>query len=447
MKKSKNSGFICTVCGYKSPVKLGKCPECESWNSFIGIETSKEGINSDNYLSINSPSIVMEESRITTGIDEFDRVLGGGIVKGSILLVGGEPGIGKSTLLLQVAGAVASKNIGKVIYISGEESYFQVRMRAERLGIQLENLYVYIEQDVYKIIEVISKEVPCLVIVDSIQTMSANDVEGSSGNITQVKECTRILTSIAKKSGIPIILVGHVTKEGSIAGPKTIEHVVDGVFYVEGSRNDIVRFFRSVKNRFGTTNEAGIFEMRESGLVGVKDPILEFATENNNLPLGSSITASLEGSLPIFFEVQALVTPTVFPIPRRVASGVEYNRLLVIIAILEKSLKLKLGAFDVYANTVGGFKTDDRSMDLALSMSIISSYLEKEIPSKMVILGEPGLAGEIRPTIGTERKIIQGVRLGFDTFLIPSFFKGKIKIKGANILFVSNMKEAKETIF
>lgn len=362
-------------------------------------------------------------------------------------MVGGEPGIGKSTLLLQVANAVAEKRQGKVIYVSGEESYIQIRMRAERLGIHDENLLVFIEQDVDKIKNLILSEKPCLAVIDSIQTMSMNDVEGSPGNVTQVKECTRVLTNVAKTNQTPIILVGHVTKEGTIAGPKTIEHIVDGVFYIEGSRNDITRFFRSVKNRFGTTNEAGIFEMREEGLVGVKDPLLEFVTENNTLPLGSAITASLEGSLPFFFEVQALTTPTVFPIPRRVASGVEYNRLLLIIAIIEKSLKIKLGSFDIYANTVGGFRTDDRSMDLALAMAILSSYLEKEIPVKTVILGEPGLAGEIRPTIGTERKIIQGIRLGFETFLIPSFFRGKIKVKNANILFSSNIREAKELIF
>lgn len=445
--KKKSSGFVCSICGYKSPVKLGKCPQCGSWNSFVEVQLINDESLEIKTLSINAPSIKIGEVRMLTGIEEFDRVLGGGIVKGSIVLVGGEPGIGKSTLLLQIANAVAEKRQGKVIYVSGEESYIQIRMRAERLGIHDENLLVFIEQDIDKIKNLILSQKPCLAVIDSIQTMSMNDVEGSPGNVTQVKECTRVLTNVAKTNQIPIILVGHVTKEGTIAGPKTIEHIVDGVFYIEGSRNDITRFFRSVKNRFGTTNEAGIFEMREEGLVGVKDPLLEFVTENNTLPLGSAITASLEGSLPFFFEVQALTTPTVFPIPRRVASGIEYNRLLLIIAIIEKSLKIKLGSFDIYANTVGGFKTDDRSMDLALAMAILSSYLEKEIPIKTVILGEPGLAGEIRPTIGTERKIIQGVRLGFETFLIPSFFRGKIKVKNANILFSSNIREAKELIF
>jgi len=445
--KKKSRGFVCTACGHKSPVKLGKCPECGSWNSFVEVEVEEE-INGDiNLLSINAPSVKLSESRVQAGIEEFDRVLGGGIVKGSITLVGGEPGIGKSTLLLQVAGTISEDKKAKILYVSGEESYFQIRMRAERLNIHSDNLLILIEQDVIKIRDVILRENPQLVIVDSIQAMNISDIEGSAGNVAQVKECTRVLTEVAKKHGIPIILVGHVTKEGTIAGPKTIEHIVDGVFYVEGSRNDIMRFFRSVKNRFGTTNEAGLFEMREQGLFGVKDPMLEFVTENNTLPLGSVITASLEGSLPLFFEVQSLVTPTVFPIPRRVASGVEYNRLLVIIAILEKSLKVKLGTFDIYANTVGGFKTDDRSMDLALAMAIMSSYLEKEVPAKTVIMGEPGLAGEVRPTVGIERKIIQGVRLGFETFLIPSFFRGKIKTPKANILYASSIKEAREILF
>ncbi len=445
--KKKSRGFVCTACGHKSPVKLGKCPECGSWNSFVEVEVEEE-INGDiNLLSINAPSVKLSESRVQAGIEEFDRVLGGGIVKGSITLVGGEPGIGKSTLLLQVAGTISEDKKAKILYVSGEESYFQIRMRAERLNIHSDNLLILIEQDVIKIRDVILRENPQLVIVDSIQAMNISDIEGSAGNVAQVKECTRVLTEVAKKHEIPIILVGHVTKEGTIAGPKTIEHIVDGVFYVEGSRNDIMRFFRSVKNRFGTTNEAGLFEMREQGLFGVKDPMLEFVTENNTLPLGSVITASLEGSLPLFFEVQSLVTPTVFPIPRRVASGVEYNRLLVIIAILEKSLKVKLGTFDIYANTVGGFKTDDRSMDLALAMAIMSSYLEKEVPAKTVIMGEPGLAGEVRPTVGIERKIIQGVRLGFETFLIPSFFRGKIKTPKANILYASSIKEAREILF
>jgi DNA repair protein RadA/Sms len=445
--KKKSRGFVCTVCGHKSPVKLGKCPECESWNSFVEVEVEEEIDGDINLLSINAPSVKLSESRVQTGIEEFDRVLGGGIVKGSITLVGGEPGIGKSTLLLQVAGTISEDKKAKILYVSGEESYFQIRMRAERLNIRSDNLLILTEQDVIKVRDVILRENPQLVIVDSIQAMNMSEIEGSAGNVAQVKECTRVLTEVAKKHGIPIILVGHVTKEGTIAGPKTIEHIVDGVFYVEGSRNDIMRFFRSVKNRFGTTNEAGLFEMREQGLIGVKDPMLEFVTENNTLPLGSVITASLEGSLPLFFEVQSLVTPTVFPIPRRVASGVEYNRLLVIIAILEKSLKVKLGTFDIYANTVGGFKTDDRSMDLALAMAIMSSYLEKEVPAKTVIMGEPGLAGEVRPTVGIERKIIQGVRLGFETFLIPSFFRGKIKIPKASILYASSVKEAREILF
>lgn len=446
MKKKSSSGFVCITCGYKSPIKLGKCPQCESWNSFVEVEESvsesKEGIN-----SLGADSVVVQGQRIVTKISEFDRVLGGGIVEGSVILIGGEPGIGKSTLLLQIADAVAKATSKKTLYVSGEESYIQIRMRAERLGIRNENILIYTEQNMDSIRSVIAKERPGFVIIDSIQTISLNSVEGSAGNVAQVKECTRSLTEIAKKSGIPVVLVGHVTKEGTIAGPKTIEHVVDGVFYIEGSRNDVIRVLRSAKNRFGTTNEAGIFEMREDGLVEVKNPLVEFIAENEKLPPGTAITASLEGSLPFFFEVQALATPTVFPLPRRVASGIEYNRLLLIVAILEKSLKIKFGSFDVYASIVGGFRTEDRSMDLALAMAILSSYFEKPIPLKTVIIGEPGLAGEIRPTIGTERKVIYGLRLGFENFLVPAFLKDKIKTSGANILFASNISEAKELIF
>ncbi|MGB9694843.1 MAG: DNA repair protein RadA [Caldisericaceae bacterium] len=446
MKKKTSSSFVCSVCGYKSPIKLGKCPNCGSWNSFINVEEEVETSGEESLMRLDSETVRVTEDRMKTGIEEFDRVLGGGIVEGSIVLVSGEPGIGKSTLLLQVAGAIA-ENVGKVLYVSGEESYFQIRMRAERLGIKNSNILILTEQDAHRIKSFIASEQPKLVIIDSIQTMNTQDVDGNAGAITQVRECTRVFTEIAKKTGTPIILVGHVTKEGTIAGPKAIEHIVDGVFYIEGSRNDVLRLLRSVKNRFGTTNEAGMFEMRESGLVGVSDPTLEFISENGELPVGSAITASLEGTLPVFFEVQSLVTPTVFPLPRRVAAGVEYNRILLLVAVIEKRLRLKLGSFDVYVNTIGGFRTEDRSMDLALCMAIISSYLDKKIPEKTVIMGEPGLGGELRPTIGIERKIKHGLRLGFENFLVPSFLEGKIDIKSANVMFARDIEEAKSLLF
>jgi DNA repair protein RadA/Sms len=442
--KKKSKGYICAVCGYKSPVKLGKCPNCGSWNSFEEVSFVEDS-ESIQPVSIEEKNIDFAQDRIKTGIEEFDRVLGGGIVEGSAVLIGGEPGIGKSTLLLQVAGAISQKQ--KVLYVSGEESYYQIRMRAERLSIFSKNLYIYTEQEINKIIGTISQEKPFLVVIDSIQTMTSQDIEGSPGGLNQVRESTRIFTQIAKKSGMPVILVGHVTKEGTLAGPKTVEHIVDGVFYLEGSRNDVVRLFRSVKNRFGTTNEAGIFEMQEKGLVGVKNPAIEFISQNGNLPVGSAITASLEGTLPIFFEVQALATPTYFPIPRRVANGIEYNRLLLIVAVLEKRLRLKLGGFDIYVNTIGGFKTEDRSMDCALSMAILSTILEKNIPEKTVIMGEIGLGGELRPTVGLERKIKQGERLGFKTFVISSFFKDRINEKGINIIYASDIEEARNSIF
>ncbi len=441
--KKKSKSFVCTNCGYRSPIKLGKCPNCGTWDSFEEEETSSETQNIPISLEENPPATY--EERIKTGIEEFDRVLGGGIVKGSAILVGGEPGIGKSTLLLQVAGVISEKL--KVIYVSGEESYNQIKMRADRLSIHTKNLYIFIEQDVNLIKSTILKEMPDLVIIDSIQTTFLNDIEGAPGGLNQVRESARTFTGLAKKTGISVILVGHVTKEGILAGPKTIEHIVDGVFYLEGSRNDVTRLFRSVKNRYGTTNEAGIFEMEEKGLVGVKDPSIEFISKNGEIPVGSTITASLEGSLPIFFEVQALTTPTYFPIPRRVASGIEYNRLLLIVAILEKRLRLKLGGFDIYVNIIGGFKTEDRSMDLALAIAIVSSMLEKSIPAKSVIIGELGLGGEVRPTVGLERKITQGKRLGFQYFLVPSFFKDRITPKGINVHFASSVEEAKNLIF
>lgn len=443
MKKN-SKGYVCKVCGYRSPIKLGKCPNCGSWDSFEEVEFVEES-ELIKPIPIEEKTADFLQDRIKTGVEEFDRVLGGGIVRGSSVLIGGEPGIGKSTLLLQVAGIIAQKE--KVLYVSGEESYSQIKMRADRLGISSKNLYVFTEQDINNIIVTINQEKPLLVVIDSIQTMTSQDIEGSPGGLNQVRESTRIFTQIAKKSGMSVILVGHVTKEGTLAGPKTVEHIVDGVFYLEGSRNDVTRLFRSVKNRFGTTNEAGIFEMQEKGLVGVKDPAIEFVSQNGNLPIGSAITASLEGTLPIFFEVQALATPTYFPIPRRVANGIEYNRLLLIVAVLEKRLRLKLGSFDIYANTIGGFKTEDRSMDSALSMAIVSSVLEKNIPEKTVIMGEVGLGGELRPTIGVERKIKQGERLGFKTFVVSSFFKSRVNGKGINIIYASDIEEAKNLIF
>jgi DNA repair protein RadA/Sms len=449
MAKKKSKEYVCTVCGYRSPIKLGKCPECGSWNSFVEVEvgsgTEKEETPPAKPLSIASQSVKLTEKRIETGMEEFDRVLGGGIVRGSIILIGGEPGIGKSTLLLQIGGILAEH--GKVLYISGEESYLQIRMRAKRLSINEENLLILIEQNMEKIKSTILSESPSLVIIDSVQTMQTKFAEGAPGSVSQVRECTRIATEIAKQHDIPVILVGHVTKKGGIAGPKTVEHIVDGVFYIEGERMDVMRLFRSVKNRFGTTNEAGIFEMQEKGLVQVKNPSLAFISEGGNLPIGSTITAIIEGTLPIFIEVQALATPTYFPIPRRVANGMDYNRLLLIAAILEKRMRLKLGGYDLYLNSVGGLKLSERSADLAVAVSIMSSLLEKPVMEKTVVFGELGLGGEIRPTVGAERKVKQGKRLGFENFVLPAFFKGKIDDKSVNLFFVKNIEETKEVLF
>ncbi len=449
MGKKKSKEYVCTVCGYRSPIKLGKCPECGSWSSFVEVEVggSRETRITElpEPVSIDSKSIKFSEERIKTGIEEFDRVLGGGIVKGSIILIGGEPGIGKSTLLLQIAGILAKR--GKVLYVSGEESYLQIRMRANRLGVSSPDLRVLIEQNMDKIREVVLKEKPILVIIDSVQTMQTAEASGTQGSITQVRECTRIATEIAKSNGISVILVGHVTKKGGIAGPKTIEHMVDGVFYIEGERMDVMRLFRSVKNRFGTTNEAGIFEMQEKGLVQVEDPSLIFISDRGNLPVGSAISSVLEGTLPLFVEVQALATPTYFPIPRRVANGIDYNRVLLISAILEKHMHFKMGGYDLYINTVGGIKLTSRSVDLGIAAAIMSSVFEKPILPKSVIFGELGLGGEVRPTVGAERKVKQGKRLGFENFVLPAFFKSRIKEDGVNLYFVSDLVQAKEVLF
>ncbi len=446
MGKKKGKEYVCTVCGYRSPVKLGKCPECGSWNSFAEVSEEKsKSVEPSKPVPISSETVKITEERIKTGLKEFDRVLGGGVVRGSIILIGGEPGIGKSTLLLQIAGILSNK--GKVLYISGEESYAQIRMRANRLGIKSESLLVLTEQDMEKIKSTVLSEKPLLVIIDSVQTMQTRKAEGAPGSVSQVRECTRIATELSKSNGIPFILVGHVTKKGGIAGPKTVEHMVDGVFYLEGERMDVMRLFRSVKNRFGTTNEAGIFEMREKGLVEVKNPSLAFISDEGELPVGSAITSVLEGTLPLFVEVQALATPTYFPIPRRVANGMDYNRLLLISAILEKRMHLKISGFDIYTNSVGGFKLTSRASDLAVAVSIMSSVFEKPVMEKSVIFGELGLGGEVRPTVGSERKVKQGKRLGFENFVLPAFFKGKIDEDGVNLHFVKYLEEAKEVIF
>ncbi len=443
-EKKKSEDYICSVCGYRSPIKLGRCPECGSWNSFVKVENNISH-NSETNISTLEESKTELFERIKTGIEEFDRILGGGIVKGSVILIGGEPGIGKSTLILKVLDAVSKDK--NVLYVSGEESSTQISMRAERLKIQNKNIELLTEYDLDIIKEITLSRKPKLLVIDSIQTMYTKNVEGAQGNINQVKECTRILIEIAKKHNIPVILIGHVTKEGNLAGPKTIEHMVDGVFYLDGSRNDITRMLRAVKNRFGTTNEVGFFEMSEEGLIEIKNPSLEFISDST-LKEGSVVSASLEGTLPLFFEVQALVTPTIFPIPRRVATGIDYNRLMLLIAILEKRLKVRLGTFDIYVNVVGGLKPDDRANDLAFSLAILSSFFEKKLGELMVVLGELGLSGEVRPTVGVERIVKQGINLGFKNFIIPKFFENKIKKQnGVNIYFVSSIGEAKEIIF
>jgi DNA repair protein RadA/Sms len=386
-----------------------------------------------------------EETRISTGIGELDRVLGGGIVPGSLILIGGDPGIGKSTLLIQISQEVGQA--GRVLYVSGEESAKQTKLRANRLGVDNPNVYVVAETRLKTIEEYISEIVPRIVIIDSIQTVFSEELQSAPGSVSQVRDCTARLMRIAKEQDIPIFIVGHVTKEGAIAGPRVLEHMVDTVLYFEGERHHTFRILRGVKNRFGSTNEIGIFEMGDRGLRQVVNPSEIFLTKRNEKVSGSAVVSSMEGTRPVLAELQALVSTTNYGVPRRTVTGVDYNRVALTIAVLEKRIGLGLGNQDIFVNVVGGIKIDEPAADLGVALSIVSSYRDLPIPAGTVIIGELGLTGEIRPVSRIEARVKEAEKLGFNKVIIPADNQGRFGKTEVSVAGVRNISEAMEEVF
>ncbi|MBP5652927.1 MAG: DNA repair protein RadA, partial [Lachnospiraceae bacterium] len=426
MGAKNKSVFFCKECGYESPKWLGQCPGCRAWDSFVEepVAPKNSAKASVSVRGQKSEPVVLskidmhEDARTKTDIEEFDRVLGGGIVKASLVLVGGDPGIGKSTLLLQVCRVLAAKDM-KVLYISGEESLRQIKMRADRLGGFTKDMHLLAETSLDSIEETITEMKPDVVVIDSIQTMFREDISSSPGSVSQVRETTGALLRIGKSLGITIFIVGHVTKEGVVAGPRVLEHMVDTVLYFEGDNSSSYRILRAVKNRFGSTNEVGVFEMRSEGLKEVRNPS-EYMLQGHPVgEPGSVIAASVEGTRPILLEVQALVCKTAFNMPRRTANGADYNRVNLLLAVLENRLGLTLGFCDAYINVAGGMRVGEPAIDLAIVMAIISSYKSRPLPENSIVFGEVGLTGEVRGVSQAEARVNEAINLGYETCILP----------------------------
>lgn len=417
--------FACKECGHETPKWVGRCPGCNEWNTSVEWHEPKAappGLTGTAESTVQLADIRIENKpRLPLGIAEFDRVLGGGVVAGSLILIGGDPGIGKSTLILQAAGAVASAE-HPVVYLAGEESASQVKLRAERLGLPGDGLYVASETALERALEQAADHSPVLVVVDSIQTVYCESLEGGRsgpGSLAQLRESTLLLMRWAKQSGVPVFVIGHVTKDGDIAGPRMLEHIVDVVLYLEGDRFSSYRLLRGVKNRFGSIDEVGVFEMAGDGLRGVENPSEAFIAERPADPIGSAIVPTLEGSRPVLVEVQALTSPTVTPTPRRTATGLDISRLLLVTAVLSRRLNLPLAQMDVIANVVGGLRIGEPAVDLGLALAIISSHKDRAFPADLVAIGEVGLSGELRSVSHLERRLLEAERLGFKRCILP----------------------------
>ncbi len=413
--------YICSSCGYSSPKWSGKCPDCGEWNSLVEeivaeekTSKSKASVSHIEPVALNDVK-VNTEIRYTSSIKELDRVLGGGIVEGSLVLVGGEPGIGKSTLLLQIC-KYANEDI---LYISGEESASQIKLRAKRLEVNNEKLSLLCTTSLSNVINAIEKNKPKIAIVDSVQTISSSDLSSAPGTVSQIREVTLALMQVAKNNGTTIFIVGHVTKEGAIAGPRVLEHMVDCVLYFEGERQTNFRILRAVKNRFGSTNEIGIFEMHDTGLEGVLNPSSALLEKHDMISSGCCITCTVEGTRPILAEIQSLVCPTFFPAPRRTASGLDYNKVMLLLAVLEKRLKLNLGINDIYVNVAGGMRILEPSSDLAVVLAVYSGLKDIIIDTKTIAIGEVGLSGEVRAVSSIELRINEAKKMGFEKIIIP----------------------------
>ena len=450
MEKGKKSIFFCQNCGHEEAKWLGQCPACKEWNTFVE-ERIDSGITKGTTVAaraVHEAKVVPltevtadDDTRSETGIKELDRVLGGGIVPGSLVLVGGDPGIGKSTLLLQVCQRMAQMK--KILYISGEESQAQIKLRANRMGNFTSGLLLLCETNLGIIRSVIEKERPELVVIDSIQTMYSEDVTSAPGSVSQVRESTNVFMQLAKGLCIPIFIVGHVTKEGTVAGPRVLEHMVDTVLYFEGDRHASYRILRAVKNRFGSTNEIGVFEMRQSGLVEVENPSEYMLSGKPENASGSVVACSMEGTRPILLEIQALVCRTNFGMPRRTAAGTDYNRVNLLMAVLEKRLGMSLGNCDAYVNIAGGIKMNEPAIDLGIVMALVSSYRNRPIDEKTIVFGEVGLSGEVRAVNMPEQRVAEAKKLGFETCILPEISLKMVKeIQGIRLVGVKTVNEA-----
>lgn len=442
--------YICQDCGYETPKWFGKCPSCEGWNTFVEEVTDRTTKVSNAIVDAKVEKVVdiktNEEYRITTGLQELDRVLGGGLVKGSLTLVGGDPGIGKSTLLIQVANNISSQGL-KVLYVSAEESAKQIKLRSDRLSVQAQELYLLSETNMDIVTSAIDNLSPDLLVIDSIQTVYSPSLESAPGSVSQVRETTSLLMRLAKTRDMATFIVGHVTKEGSIAGPRVLEHMVDAVLYFEGERHHTYRILRGVKNRFGSTNELGIFEMRDIGLVQVENPSEMLLAGRPLNTAGTIVVPSMEGTRPMLVEVQALVSHTAFGMPRRVATGIDYNRVVLMLAVLEKKAGLEMQSYDAYINIVGGIQIKEPAMDLGIVCALASSFKDVSIDSNTIAIGEVGLTGELRTVSFIEKRLKEASKMGFKTAVIPkSNLKGLENIENINIIGVTNIIQALDIV-
>lgn len=449
-KSKKSTVFFCQSCGYESPKWMGQCPGCREWNTFVEEQISTAALKKNggtDGAAAQQPAalsqiVMQEEDRISTGIGELDRVLGGGIVTGSLTLVGGDPGIGKSTLLLQMCRLLAADG-RRVLYISGEESLKQIKMRASRIGQFNDNLLLLCETNLDVVEEVIRRQLPHVVIIDSIQTMYSEAVSAAPGSVSQVREATGLLLRLAKGLGVAVFIVGHVTKEGTVAGPRVLEHMVDTVLYFEGDRYASYRILRGVKNRFGSTNEIGVFEMRQEGLIQVENPSEYMLSGRPEGACGCVAACSMEGTRPLMVEIQSLVCHSNFGIPRRQTTGTDFNRVNLLMAVLEKRLGLQLGACDAYVNIAGGMKLQEPAVDLGIAMAVVSSFKNRPVAESTVVFGEVGLSGEVRAVSMAEQRVQEAKKLGFTTCVLPKSnaeaLKGNYDLE---IIGVANVHEA-----
>lgn len=453
MAKGKKTVFFCQNCGHEETKWLGQCPMCKEWNTFVEEKVIASSVSAsvktdrdiEKKIVALSQVNTDEQKRFQTGMKELDRVLGGGIVPGSLVLVGGDPGIGKSTLLLQVCQKLAKER--QVLYISGEESLSQIKLRANRMGDFSDNMKLFCETNLGTIRNVIEKKQPEFVVIDSIQTMYSEEVASAPGSVSQVRESTNVFMQLAKGLGITIFIVGHVTKEGTVAGPRVLEHMVDTVLYFEGDRHASYRILRGVKNRFGSTNEIGVFEMRQNGLVEVENPSEYMLSGKPENASGSVVACSIEGTRPLLIEIQALVCDTNFGMPRRTATGTDYNRVNLLMAVLEKRIGLHLANCDAYVNIAGGIRMNEPAIDLGIVMAIVSSYKNRPVDERMIVFGEVGLSGEVRAVNMPEQRVAEAKKLGFETCVVPEVSLDMVKgIKGIKIIGVKTINDAMNLI-